>query len=153
MDRNRKEKHAARSRLRTPPQRRSRLLDAALRRDGTEGRAWRRRCRLCCVRDIFVWYMADGLRIGVTLPTKFDIIFENGIFSKKRISLSGKRICSIRRRFIFCLQANGNAFAYHAPLPVPTAQHRAAALASAEGSVLRKTREFVIRRQRSLCSV
>ena len=28
--------------------------------DGTEGRA-RRRCRLCCVRDIFVWYMADGL--------------------------------------------------------------------------------------------
>ena len=90
MDRNRKEKYAARSRLRTPPQRRSRLLDAALRRDRTKGRARQRRCRLCCLRDIFVWYMADGLRIGVILPTKFDIIFENGIFSKKHIFLSGE---------------------------------------------------------------
>ena len=57
--------------------------------DGTEGRA-RRRCRLCCVRDIFVWYMADSLRIGVILPTKFDIIFKNEILSEKRISLSGE---------------------------------------------------------------
>ena len=103
--------------------------------DGTEGRA-RRRCRLCCVRDIFVWYMADSLRIGVILPTKFDIIFKNEILSEKRISLREKRICLIGRRFIFCLQANGNTFAYPTPLPVPTAQHRAAALAFAEGSVL-----------------
>ena len=65
MDRNRKEKHAARSRLRTPPQRRSRLLDAALRRDGTEGRARQRRCRLCCVRDILcgIWQTASELAL------------------------------------------------------------------------------------------
>ena len=34
--------------------------------------------------------MEDSLRIGVILPTKFDIIFKNEIFSKKRISLSGE---------------------------------------------------------------
>ena len=61
---------------------------AAAGRDGRSGTAAALSAVLCA--QYFMWYMADGLRIGVILPTKFDIIFENGIFSKKRISLSGE---------------------------------------------------------------
>ncbi len=89
MERNRKEKYAAHlpfTHAAAAPQSASGRGAAA---DGTEGRA-RRRCRLCCVRDIFVWYMADSLRIGVILPTKFDIIFKNEILSEKCISLLGE---------------------------------------------------------------